>query len=72
MSEPDWTNTTFTGAPQLVRFWASDRTNLTPGDIERLAKFGYVAIFAEFIPEMVREPGCHCEPTPFRNAKEVV
>jgi len=54
MDEPTWT--TFEGVPALVRFALEDRTHVTPEDIKRLERFGFIAVFTRNVPVIVGEP----------------
>ena len=47
------TEVSFTGTPMLVRFRQADRVNVTAADIERISKFGFVAVFTEFMPTVL-------------------
>ena len=52
----DDTWSTFQGVPSLVRFALEDRTHVTPDDVKRIERFGFVAVFTRNVPTIVGNP----------------
>ena len=50
------TNSIPVEAVRLVRFAEEDRKSLTKDDIDRLERFGLVAVFTRYMPTIVRDP----------------